>query len=78
MRVILFRVSCEQLLGYNESCRVPTSLLKGYSLSHDQVALDIWQRCRSKVLKLDKSKTLAPSVNFEVEYPSLADHEEIA
>ena len=30
--------------------------LKGYSLSHDQVALDNRQRCWPKVLKVDESK----------------------
>ena len=48
-------------------------MLKGYSSSHDQVVLDIRQRCRLRMVKVDES-----SVNIEAEYPALADHEEIA
>ena len=36
-------------------------ILRGYSLSHDQVVLDIWQRCWLRVLKVDES-TSRPNI----------------
>ena len=48
-------------------------ILKGYSLSHDQEALDIRQRCWQRVLNFN----IAPLVNIKAKYPALAGHEEI-
>ena len=32
----------------------------------------------AEIWRVEDESTLAPSVNIEVEYPALADHEEIA
>ena len=49
--------------------------LKSYSLSHDQVEM-LTEGAKS--WRVEDESTLATLVNIEVEYPALADHEEIA
>ena len=55
-------------------------LLKDYSLSHDQVGLDIWLRCWSRYSMLIGQRQFnfwLLSVSLEVNYPVLTDHEEV-
>ena len=53
-------------LGFNRS-------LKGYSLRHDHIALDIRLRCWPRVLKVNEQRRV---INIKAEYT--ANHNEIA
>ena len=57
---------------------ITMSILKGYSLSPDQVALDIRQRCLLIMFRVDESRRRVNFSTLGAEYPALADHEEIA
>ena len=51
-------VICEQWTDVNWSIfQYIPKILKGYSSSHDQVVLDIRQRCWLIMVKVDESKT---------------------
>ena len=54
--------------------------MKGYSLSHDRVAMDIQHKMLTEGIQswqVEDKSTCAPLVNIEAKYPVLLDHDEM-
>ena len=56
----------------NKLSKLVSWLLKGYSSTRDQVAVDI-----SAEMLTERGQLWAPSVNIEAKYPALPDHDGI-